>query len=300
MTARVIAIVGPTGSGKSELAVAVAERLGGEIVNCDSRQVYRGLDIGSAKPAAAIRARAPHHLFDVAEPAETFDCARYASLARAAIAAIGERGGTALLVGGTGLYLKAVRYGLFPGPPRDDELRAELAAREDARAGSLYDELVAIDPRAAARLHINDRMRIVRALEVYRLTGVPISRWQAEHAFRGDELAMDVVGLAVPRPRLFERLDARCRAMVEQGLVDEVRGLLAAGCPPAAPALQSIGYREIGDYLRGRGGLDEAVARMAGATRRFAKRQLTWFRADPTVRWIDAETATVEEVVGAA
>lgn len=297
MSARVIAIVGPTGSGKSELAVAVAERLAAEIVNCDSRQIYRGLDIGSAKPPAELRARAPHHLYDVADPAETFDCARYAALARAAVAAIGARGRVALLVGGTGLYLKALRYGLFPGPPRDDSLRAELSAREELRPGTLFEELTAVDPRSAARLHANDHVRVIRALEVYRLTGVPISRWQAQHAFRGDELAMDVVGLAVARPRLFERLEARCRAMIDAGLIEEVRGLLAAGCPPGAPALQSIGYREIGDYLRDGGELDAAVTRMIGATRRFAKRQGTWFRGDATVRWLDGETAGVADVV---
>lgn len=294
--ASVIAIVGPTGSGKSELAVGVAELIGGEIVNCDSRQIYRGLDIGSAKPSAALRARAPHHLFDVVEPAEAFDCARYAALARAEIAAIGARGRTALLVGGTGLYLKAVRYGLFPGPPRDAVLRAELIARDTARPGALHCELDAVDPVAARRLHTNDRARIVRALEVYRLTGIPISRWQSQHSFRGDELAMRVVGLELPRALLGERLDARCRNMVQRGLVDEVRALLAAGCPPTAAALRSIGYREIGDHLDGRFGLDEAIERMARASRQLAKRQLTWFRADSTIHWLDAESATAEQV----
>jgi tRNA dimethylallyltransferase len=297
MSKRVIAIVGPTGTGKTELSLAVAAAIDAEVVNCDSRQIYRGLDIGSAKPAAALRRQRAHHLFDVVDPTEAFDCVRYADMARTTIAAIHERGRPALLVGGTGLYLKALRYGLFPGPPRDEKLRRALAASEEAAPGSLHRALAAIDAKTAARLHPHDRLRIIRALEVQRLTGVPLSAWHDRHAFRGDELAMTVVGLDMPRPQLFERLGTRCLAMLEEGLLDEVRGLLDAGYSPALPALQSIGYREIGEYLRGRTDLDAAVERMIRATRRFAKRQTTWFRADATIHWLDASSASPQSVL---
>lgn len=296
---QVIALVGPTGTGKSELALALAERVDAEIVNCDSRQIYRGLDIGSAKPSADIRRQVPHHLFDVAAPDQPFDCARYAEMARSVLTDIGERGRIALVVGGTGLYLKALRFGLFAGPPRDDELRRELAAEESARPGSLHRALGAVDPVAAARLHPHDHPRLIRALEVYRLTGAPLSQWHAAHRFAGGELPMAVVGMRLQRPLLYARLDSRCNAMVESGLVDEVRGLLAAGYSPALPSLQSIGYREVASYLAGELDLTAAVDAMARATRRFAKRQMTWFRADPTIRWLDADGAGVDCVVAA-
>lgn len=298
-TNRIIAIVGPTGTGKTELSLAVAAAIGAEIVNCDSRQIYRGLEIGCAKPPPALRRERPHHLFDVVDPTEAFDCARYAAMARAAISAIHERDRPALLVGGTGLYLKALRYGLFPGPPRDEKLRRELAASEASSPGSLHRALTAIDPTTAARLHPNDRLRVIRALEVHRLTRVPLSAWHDRHAFRGDELAMTVIGLDMPRSQLYDRLGARCLAMIEAGLLDEVRGLLDAGYSLTLPALQSIGYREIGEYVRGRIDLPTAVERMTRATRRFAKRQTTWFRADPTVQWLDAAGATADAVLAA-
>ncbi len=300
MASTTIAIVGPTGTGKTELSIALAERIEAEIVNCDSRQVYRGLDIGSAKPPAELRQRVPHHLFDVVDPAEVFDCARYTTIARQAIAEIHGRGRAALLVGGTGLYLKALRYGLFPGPPRDYAVRADLEAREVAAPGALHRDLAAVDPVCAARLHPNDRVRVIRALEVHRLTGVPLSTWQSRHAFRGDELPMRVVGLTLPRAQLYARLDARCRTMVEQGLIEEVRGLLDAGHSPQLPSLHSIGYREIIEYLRGATDLQQAIELMARATRRFAKRQLTWFRADPTLHWLEADTATPEAILEAS
>ncbi len=291
------AIVGPTGTGKTELSMAAAAMLDAEIVNCDSRQIYRGLDIGSAKPSLELREQVPHHLFDVADPDEVFDCARYRDMARSAIAAIHARGRAALLVGGTGLYLKALRFGLFPGPPRDDGLRSTLETRETESPGVLHRELAEVDPPAAERIHPNDRVRVVRALEVYRLTGRPLSSWQSEHAFRGDELEMRVVGLEMPRERLYRRIDARCRAMMEGGLIEEVTGLLAAGYGADTPSLSSIGYRETMAYLQGTFGFDEAVARMARATRRFAKRQSTWFRADSSVRWIDAESADARDLL---
>jgi tRNA dimethylallyltransferase len=286
----VLALVGPTGTGKSALALELASRLDAEIVNCDSRQVYRHLDIGTAKPTAAERAAVAHHGFDVVDPDQPFDCAQYRALARRAIDAIRGRGKRVLLVGGTGLYLKVLRYGLAAAPGRDAALRARLEALEAAEPGALHARLAALDPAAAARLHPHDRMRLVRAVEVCELTGQPLSAWQAAHGFRDADLECRVIGLRVERAALHARLDARCREMVDAGLVDEVRGLWARGYGPELAPLQSIGYREVGAYLLGRCDLAQALEAMQRATRQFAKRQLTWFRGDPTVEWVTADS----------
>jgi tRNA dimethylallyltransferase len=285
----IVALVGPTGAGKTSVALQLAERWGAEIVNCDSRQVFRGLDIGTAKPTAAERGRVPHHLFDVVDPDQRFDAARYAALARAAIADIRRRGRRVLVVGGTGLYLKALRVGLFAGPAADAALRARLLAEEAAAPGTLHARLARVDPPTAARLAVRDRVRLVRALEVFERTGRPLSAWHAAQA--RDELPMRVVGLHVPRAALYARLDARAAAMLAAGLLDEIRALWARGYGPELPALRSIGYREMGAHLRGAMDRAAALAAMQRATRRFAKRQLTWFRADPSVEWLPAEEA---------
>jgi len=290
----ILAIVGPTGTGKTALAVELARLVGAEIVNLDSRQVYRGLDIGSAKPTAAERGGIPHHLFDVVEPDEPFDCARYRELALPAIRNIEERGLHVLLVGGTGLYLKVLRHGLFAGPRRHDAVRRRLNAMEDSRAGSLHEMLRKVDPRAADRLHPHDRLRLIRALEVFELTGKTMSEWQQEHGFRSAELEVRVIGLDMDRRRLYERLNQRCSAMVEAGLVEEVRALRERGYRSDVAALRSIGYREIGAHLDGRCTLEEALRDMARATRHLAKRQLTWFRAVADLRWYDAESVRVK------
>jgi tRNA dimethylallyltransferase len=295
----ILAIAGPTGTGKTELALAVARLWDAEIVNADSRQVYRGLDIGSAKPTPAQRAAVPHHLFDVVEPDASFDCARYRELARAAIAEIEGRGRRVLLVGGTGLYLKVLRCGLFPGPPRDEALRAHLVGRENQRPGTLHERLRRVDPAAADRLHPHDRVRLVRALEVYELTDRPLSAWQEAHGFRDAEIHFPTLGLTMPRPALYERLDRRCRSMVEAGLVDEVARLARRGYTSDLEPLRSIGYREIAAYLQGKCELEQAITDMARATRRLAKRQLTWFRADPSVRWFDASAVDAERALAA-
>jgi len=298
---QVLALVGPTGVGKTDLGIALAERYGAEIINADSRQVYRRLEIGSAKPTPAQRARVPHHLIDVVEPDARFDCARYRELARAAMADIARRGRHGLVVGGTGLYVKVLLRGVFAGPERDAALRQRLLRLEADAAGSLHHQLQTVDPAAAARLHAHDHLRLIRALEVFELTGRPISAWQAEHAFQ-PEIDARLIGLTLPRAELYARIEARCTAMIRQGLIEEVQGLYAAGLDPELPALRSPGYREIGEYLRGRCDLPTAMARMAQATRRLAKRQLTWFRAEPHVVWcapdLDALTSLVEELWG--
>jgi tRNA dimethylallyltransferase len=292
----IVAIVGPTGTGKTALALELAERLGAEVVNADSRQVYRGLDIGSSKPSEEERRRVPHHVFDVVDPDQPFDCARYRDLARVAIEDIRARGRRVLLVGGTGLYLKVLRYGLFPGPRRDPALRDALAALEEQIPGALHGRLAGIDPEAARRLHLHDAVRLTRALEVYELTGKTMSEWQREHGFRAEELPMRLIGLRLERAVLYERIDRRCREMIEGGLVEEVRALFDRGYGPDLAPIRSIGYREVGAYVLGECGLEQATTDMARATRRLAKRQLTWFRGDPTIEWIDAGEFDVERL----
>lgn len=294
---RVIALTGPTGCGKTELGIALARRFDAEIINADSRQVFRGLDIGSAKPTREQRAAVPHHLFDVVNPDEHFDCARYRTMALAAVDEITQRKRRVLFVGGTNLYLKVLRGGLFRGPARDAELRAQLEAQENAAPGSLHRRLSQVDAAAAARLHPNDRMRLIRALEVYELTGRPISDWQQEHSFAGGELEMRIVALALARDEIYRRIELRCDAMIANGLIEEMRDLLATGYHPMLPALQSTGYREISEYVRGLCDLATARERMVRATRRLAKRQLTWLRGDANLEWCLPDIEALSELV---
>ena len=284
---RVLCIVGPTASGKSALALDLAERVGGEIVSADSRQVYRDLDIGTAKPTAAERARVPHHCLDLVAPSEAFDAARFRDAARAAIADIVRRGRVALVVGGTGLYVRVLLGGLCPAPPRVPALRRALAPEE---AAALHRRLRVLDPAAAARIAPRDRVRIVRALEVALTTGVPLSRWQAEHGFAEPAYDALVIGLARPTPELNARIAARARAMAEAGFLDEVRALRRRGLGAGAPGLSAVGYRELLACVEGRTDLATALAGTVRATRRFAKRQRTWFRRQPGIVWRHPES----------
>lgn len=293
MTAPLLLIGGPTAAGKTGLAMALCERLGGEIVSADSVQVYRGLDIGSAKPTAAEQARVRHHAIDILDPSEQSDAGRWLTVAEAAIADVRARGRVAIVCGGTGLYLRALLYGLAAIPDVSEAVRAELDAHLEARgAPALHAELAAVDPETAGRLAPRDAQRIVRALAVYRQTGRPISAWQADHGFaeRRPEARLVVVS-PEPRELLFERIDQRAAWMLEHGLVDEVRALLDAGVPHDAPAFATLGYREVVAELRGEGRPDTLVARVARGHRRYAKRQLTWFRGmmerDPSVARVD-------------
>jgi tRNA dimethylallyltransferase len=283
---RTVAIVGPTAVGKSAVALALAERLHAEIVSADSRQIYRGLDVGTAKPSAEERARVPHHLLDVADPDERFDAASFRTRALAAITASAGRGHPTIVCGGTGLYVRALRHGLFEGPSAVPDLRAALYERERLRgSGTLHGDLAEVDPATAARLHPNDTVRIVRALEVLRVTGRPMSAWQSEHAFRDATVEMLVLGCARPRDELHARIDARCRAMLDAGLLAEIRTLWDGGYGPDLSPLDSVGYREMGAYLRGDVAFEAAFESFTRATRRLAKRQMTWWRSDPTVEW---------------
>jgi tRNA dimethylallyltransferase len=285
---RLLAILGPTATGKSRLAIELAERIGGEIVNADSRQVYRGMDIGTAKPAAEDRRRAPHHLFDLIVPDEPFSIAQYLALARTAIAEIAGRGGAPILVGGSGLYVRAVLDGLAPPVvPPDPALRATLEARAAAEGSDvLMAELMARDPVAAARIDPRNVRRIVRALEVVHATGRPFSDLGTVEP---PPYAAVKIGLTLPRAELYRRIDERVDEMIASGLVEEVKGLIAAGYGADLPAMSSIGYREIASYLEGGLSLSEAVARIKFASHRFARRQYTWFRLDdPSIVWLPA------------
>lgn len=289
MAPALVAIVGPTASGKSALALSLARERGGEIVSCDSLQVYRGLDVGSAKATLAERASVPHHLVDVADPCEAFSAADYARLARAAIGQITARGRLPIVAGGTGLYLRALLRGLFAGPARDDVLRHRLE-RLAARFGNarLHGVLARLDPAAAARIHAADRVRIVRALEVYRITGRPISEQQRAGSRPLEGYRTLVVGLAPDRERLRAAVEARTRAMLLGGLVEETRRLLAAADERSGETprpLAAIGYRQAVAVVRGTLGLAEAERAIVTETMRFAKRQMTWFRHQESVEW---------------
>jgi len=289
-----LVLCGPTATGKSAAAIALARRVGGEVVNADSRNVYRGLDIGTAKPTPAERAGVPHHLVDVADPREVFTVADYQRLALAAIEAIHARGRLPILVGGTGLYIRAVVDRLtIPAVPPDAAFRLAAEAEEAARPGTLHARLQALDPVAAARIHPRNVRRLVRALEVIHHTGRPLS---AQQGRRGAPEPVLQVGLRLPRPLLDERIDRRVEAQLAAGLVEEVRGLLAAGVPPTAPAMQGLGYKELVPYLEGRLPLDRAVAILKRNTRRYARRQEIWFRADPRIQWLDVEGLDAEAV----
>jgi tRNA dimethylallyltransferase len=281
----VLVIAGPTASGKSALAVELARRLGGEIVGADSQQLYRALDVGTAKPTAAERAAVPHHLVDVAEPGEGMDAARFVALADRAIAEIDGRGALPLVTGGTGLYLRALLHGVVEAPGRDPELRARLEA-EAAALGrpALHARLAAIDPAAAARIRENDLVRIVRALEIA-AGGRKPSELHAEHAFREDRYRALFLALAPPREALHERIDARVVQMFEGGLLDEARALLARLGAPLPPKLP-IGYAEAAAVVTGALPLAEAVRRVQVAHRRYARRQVVWLRREPGVTWI--------------
>lgn len=287
MTApKLIVIAGPTGSGKSALALELAQRLDGEIVNYDSVQIYRGFDIGSAKPSREERSIVPHHLFDAADPRDEINAADYARLAREACDAIHARGRRAILVGGTFFWLRALLAGLPELPARDEELRRRIRAISLRHRGPerLHRWLTRIDPVSGARIAIADRHRVERALEVWLLSGRPISSWNRE---AGDELPSIKIGLQLERSALNARLDARVDAMYAQGLLDETRRLLGM-YPETARPFGSIGYREAVAALRGELTEEEAIAETRRRTRAYAKRQMTWLRSERNVHWVDA------------
>ena len=285
---KLLVICGPTASGKSELAIRLARELDAEIVNADSMQVYRGMDIGTAKPAPAQRKEIPHHLIDVADPDQPFSAADFALAADEAIRGTTGRGKRVIVAGGTGLYIRALLKGLVDSPSGAGEIRRKL--QEEARElgnQAMLEKLGRVDPELAARIHPNNRVRIIRALEVYRLTGVPLSRYQQEHGFSGRRYESLQIGIKVERRELYRRIDERVERMVEDGLLDEVHGLLASGYGRDLKSMRAIGYKEAAACLAGEYGPDEAVRLIKRDTRRYAKRQLTWFNADPDILWLE-------------
>ena len=281
-----VAVAGPTGSGKSELALAIAERFDGEIVNCDSLQVYRYFDIGTAKLRPEQRRGIPHHLIDIVDPDQLFTAGEYARLARETIAGISVRGRLPILAGGTGFYLRALLDGLFEGPPRDQALRDRLAARERRRPGSLHRLLARLDSATAPKIHRNDVPKVTRALEVCLLMRRPVSELfrQGRDALRGYRTLK--LGLLPDRDALYEVLDLRCAAMFEGGLVEEVRDILSRGFAPELKPFESHGYKQARQLLVGELNLREAVFYAQRNTRNYAKRQLTWFRREPGLVWL--------------
>lgn len=284
----VVLVVGPTASGKSELAVSLAERFAGEIVNADSMQVYRGMDVGTAKPSIDILQRVPHHLFGIVTPEVNFTAANFQSLARQVIGEIHGRRNLPIVVGGTGLYIRALLHGLSPSPGGDEGFRAELSAIAEREGnGVLLERLRSVDPSAAARLHVNDRLRIIRALEVYQQSGQPFSLYQSGHGFAESWCSALKIGIDVPREELYRRINLRVEQMIAAGLVEEVQSLLAAGYSRQLKALRSIGYKEICAYLAGEITLPRAVELIKRDSRHYAKRQLTWFKREAEINWVE-------------
>jgi tRNA dimethylallyltransferase len=292
-------VAGPTASGKSDLALELALRFHGEILNCDSVQVYRMFDIGAAKVPVAERKGVPHHLLDVCGPGQELSAGEYARLARAALDEIRGRGAIPIVSGGTGFYLRALIDGLFRAPARDEDLRRRLLKREQARPGSMHRMLERLDPASAARIHVNDLQKTVRAMEVTLLGRAPMSRQfeTGRDELRGFRILKFV--LNPDRELLYERIEKRTRLMFEAGLVEETRQILEAGYASGRSALASLGYAQAAAHLRGEISLDEAVALTILMTRRYAKRQITWFRRESgaeRVAGIGGDPATQEVV----
>jgi tRNA dimethylallyltransferase len=287
---KVVVIAGPTASGKSELAVELSVLLQGEIVNADSMQVYRHMDIGTAKASPSERRGVPHHLLDVVDPNEEFNAAIYRSLAVPVIRGILSRGKVCFVVGGTGLYIKTLLGGLLQCPPADDVVRERLRDQvKEQGLDGMYRRLEALDPVSAKKIHVHDKVRVLRALEIIELTKKPLSALVRGHGFRDSAFEALKICLQIVRDALYHRINRRSHLMVERGLVEETKNLLATGYSPALKPMKSLGYRHAVRYLEGRYDREEMVRQLQLDTRRYAKRQLTWFRADPSNRWIDPQ-----------
>lgn len=300
---KIVVVCGPTAVGKSRIGIELALRFGGEIVSADSQQVWRGFDIGTAKPTQEDRTTVPHHLIDVAEPGEHFDAARFVTLADDAIENISAHGRVPFVVGGTGMYIKMLVHGICGAPPRDTGCRATL--EREARTGgvpALHKRLQGVDPVSASGLHPSDRTRVIRALEIFHITGVPASEFRRRHGFTERRYNVLKIGLTIDRKELYRKIDERVDRMIENGLVDEVRSLLAKYAKECQP-FSAVGYREVVAHLRGAMGLSDAVRLIKQYTRNFAKRQMTWFRTDNGIQWftpsnLDAIIAVVSQFLG--
>jgi len=282
-----VVICGPTGIGKTRVAIEVAEAFGGEIVSADSMQVYRYMDIGTAKPTPAEQMQAVHHMIDIVDPDQAYNAARYVLEARRIIRRLHTQNLLPLVVGGTGLYIKALTRGLFAGGKGDPRIRKRLKD-EMAACGVeyLYDRLGRFDPESAQKIHSHDAYRIIRALEIFEKTQQTMSQHQREHGFGASRYNVLKIGLAMDRALLYNRIDRRVDEMLAAGLQDEVASLLARGYAHDLKSMQSIGYRHMLDLIRGKLSLEEAARTLKRDTRRYAKRQMTWFRADPEIIWL--------------
>ena len=291
-------LTGATASGKSIVSLSLAEKLDAEIISLDSMAIYREMDIGTAKPPAEHRQAVPHHLLDIVEPNELFSVSQYRERAIQLIREIRERGKQVLFVGGTALYLKALLRGWFDGPPADWDFRKQIESElADVSAEDLFTRPRSVHPVSADKLHINDRRRIIRALEVYQSTGIPISHWQVEFDRATPAENCNVFTIRHPRPILHERIEARVHQMFEQGLVEEVSGLLAKWSDLSRTASQAVGYREVIEHLRGERDLENTMEKVLVRTRRFARHQETWFRGLQECQIIDLDESYEAESV---
>jgi tRNA dimethylallyltransferase len=294
---KVIVICGPTGIGKTTVGIQLAEKLGGEIISADSMQIYRYIDIGTAKPTADEQARVTHHMVDIVDPDEDFDAVRFAQMAREKVMQLHQKGVLPVVVGGTGLYIKALLQGLFQSNPVDPQIRERLSqeAAENGRT-VLHDRLKQVDPDTAERLHPNDAYRIIRALETIESTGRSISEHHQDHGFADEPFDALKVGLQMDRQKLYDRIDQRVDLMIDAGVLDEVRKLLGMGYTADLKAMQSIGYRHMAAFIEGSLPWDECIRTLKRDTRRFAKRQFTWFGADQQIQWYEPDQ--LNEMIG--
>ena len=299
MDSPLIFILGPTAIGKTEIALRLAEQIDAEIVSLDSRQLYRQMNIGTAKPTPAQREAIPHHMIDCANINQHFSVADYQRLGDAVLADIRKRHRRALVVGGSGLYFRALVDGLFPGPGANFTIRERLRREADENGAlTLHERLHKCDPDSAARIHPNNMVRVIRALEVYEITGKPISELQVQWKNSRTRYEFRAIGLNMSQEKLNNRIEARADRMMAVGLVEEVKGILDAGHSPNCIALRSFGYKEVIDYLCGQLTLLEAISLLKQKTRQFAKRQLTWFRGDPRIEWINLSSfASIDDIV---
>ncbi len=295
---KIIIICGPTASGKSALALSLAKKFSGEIISADSQQVWRGFDIGTAKPTEDELREVPHHLIDICDPPQRFDAEKFLRRADAAIEEISSRGMIPFVVGGTGMYLRMLEFGICDAPESDPELRAELESRAKVEGlAALHEELESVDPQSASSIHPNDKTRIIRALEIFHLTGSPASELRCGHEFSSRRYDALKVGLEIEREELYRRIDARVDSMMAAGLLEEVRALLDKYDSAAQP-FSAVGYKELVSHLAGEVSLDEAIRLIKRNSRRYAKRQMTWFRADLEIKWFEPlEISLIESEV---
>jgi len=284
---KIVTICGPTGIGKTGFAIHLAQKFNGEIISADSMQIYKYMDIGTAKPDAEERAQARHHLIDFLDPASEYDAGKFAKKADQAILEIRARGKLPIVAGGTGFYIRALLYGLFRAAPACEKTLEHLTRELEEKGGQhLYDRLAQCDPAAAEKIHANDSFRLIRALEVYKTTGQPISAKQKDHNFGENRYQSLTFGLTMDRDRLYDRINRRVDIMLDQGLLNEVRTLVDKGYSLDLKAMQSIGYKHMGMLIKGEVDWEEAVRLLKRDTRRYAKRQFTWFKKEPGLIWI--------------